>query len=186
MNKTIQITIISIITGLLVISCNLTSHFPGLGKNVPTSTALPVVIPEQIIIEPTIVVSNDSVTVTFTEADVLSWVQQSQSPESGIVLKDQTVKLDNGIAQITGQVESELFTGAAIIEFSVALDANATPVVTIVTMKIGDLELPEAVKTQFSIIINQSISESMQGELGGRTIQSITIDDGLMTIQTSM
>jgi len=185
MRKPYQIIIISIITGILVISCNLTSSFPGISKNVPTSTAFPVVVPEQIIIEPTIVVSTDSMTITFTEADVLSWIQQYQSSGATIVLIDPVVRLDDGLAQISGNVDSELFVRVVLIHFSVDVSVDGTPIVTIVKMQIGDVELPESMKTQFSTVINQSISDSMQSQLGGRSIQSITIDNGLMTIQTS-
>jgi hypothetical protein len=185
MRKPYQIIIISIITGILVISCNLTSSFPGISKNVPTSTTIPVVVPEQIFIEPTIIVSTDSVTVTFTEADVLSWIQQYQSSGATIILADPVVKLDDGLAQISGNVESEFITGAMLIQFSVMVSTDGTPIVTIVRMQIGEMDLPDSMKTQFSALINQSISESMVGELGGRSIQSINIDNGLMTIQTS-
>lgn len=186
MKKQVQITIISIIAGILILSCSLTSNFPGLEKNVPTSTPIAIVVPDQIIVEPTIVINSDSVTITFSEADVLSWIQQYQSPDSGMTLSEPNVKLDDGIAQISGKVVSGSISGDILIQFLVSVDANGTPIVTINTMRIGEMDLPEAIRNQFSVTINQSISTSMANELGGRKIQSITIDNGVMSIQTTI
>lgn len=185
MKKSIQITIISIIIGITVMSCNLVSNFPGLNKNVPTSTQVPLNLPTQIIIEPTIVISNDNITISFTETDVLSWINQYQSSNPDIVLKDPVVKLDNGIAQISGKVDSGFISGDVSLDFSVDIGTDGSPKITILKMEIGGMDLPQSTKEKFSATINESIVQAMKNELGGRTIQSVTIDDGKMTIQTS-
>ncbi len=185
MKKSIQITIISIIIGILVMSCNLVSNFPGLTKNVPTSTQVPLSLPTQLLVEPTIVISNDNIIVSFTETDVLSWINQYQASNPGIVLKDPGVKMDNGIAQISGKVDSGFISGDVSLDFSVDVGADGAPKITIIKMEIGGMDLPQSSKEKFSTTINESIVQAMKNELGGRTIQSVTIDDGRMTIQTS-
>ncbi len=166
-------------------SCNLVSNFPGLGKKAPTSTETPLILPTQIIVDPTIVISDDITTISFTEIDVMSWINQYQLSNPDILLKDPAVKLDNGIAQISGKVDSGFISGDVSLDFSVGIGMDGSPEISIIKMEIGGMDLPQSMKAQFSATINESIVQAMKNELGGRTIQSVLIDDGRMTIQTS-
>jgi hypothetical protein len=181
-----RIVIISSILALVCVNCILTSAFPKLNKTIPTNTVIPtaVVIPE-ITIQPTIVVMPDSVAVTFTEADVQGWIEEFSKSNSDLSIQNPKVSLDNGICTITGQFQSGFIKGDVVLTFTVTLDASATPVVTVQSLQLGGMDLPESVKKSFSDTINLNISSSLTSGLEGRTIQSITIDDGLITIQTS-
>jgi len=185
MKKPIQITIISIIIGLLVMSCNLISNFPCLNKNVPTITSIPSASPEPIVIEPTIIIATDSITVSFTESDVLGWINKYQSSNPNVALQNPSIKLDDGVAQIGGTVDSGFISGDVLVTFTVDVSVDGSPIIAIDRMEIDGMGLPQSTKEQFSTTINQSISKAMEEELDGRTIQFVTIDDGKMTIQTS-
>ncbi len=185
MKKPIQITIISIIIGLLVMSCNLVSNFPGLSKNVPTSTAIPSASPEPISIEPTVIVVDNSITFSFTESDVLAWIEKYQTSNPDVALQNPSIKMDDGVAQISGIVDSEFISGDVLVTFTVDVSVDGSPIIAIDRMELGGMGFPQSTKDLFSTTINQSISQAMEEELDGRTIQNVTIDDGKMTIQTS-
>jgi hypothetical protein len=185
MKKPFQITIISIIIGLLVMSCNLVSNFPGLSKNVPTGTAIPSTFPESIVIEPTIITSDDSSTVSFIESDVLAWIEKYQSSSPDFMLNNPSIKMDDGIAEIAGNVDNEFISGDVLMTFTVDVSVDGSPIIAIDRMEIGGMGFPQSMKDLFSTTINQSISQSIEEELDGRTLQSVSIDDGKMTIQTT-
>ncbi len=69
--------------------------------------------------------------------------------------------------------------------FTVTLDENSTPIVTIQSLQLGGMDLPDSIKESFDAAINQSISNSLTSGLEGRTIESIVIDDHLITIVAS-
>ena len=185
MKKPIQIIIISIIIGLLVMSCNLVSNFPGLSKNIPTGTVLPSTQPEQIVIEPTIITTDDSITVSFTESEMLAWIEQYQSSSPDFMLNNPSVKMDDGFAQISGNMDNEFISGEVLVTFAVDISVDGSPIIAIDRMEIGGMGFPQSMKDLFSTTINQSISQALEEELDGRTLQSVTIDDGKMTIQTT-
>lgn len=186
LKKSTQITIISIISALLMISCNLTSQFPGLAKNIPTSTPeIEVVVPETISAEPTIIISDDSIVISFSESDMLTWMQDFQDSNSDYKLTNPSVKLDDGVCQITATIQSGIISGEVDLRFSVTVDGAGIPVINVEEMKVGGMNLPQSMKDQFSTLVNQSISSSIVEQMGGRTIKSITIDDGKMTIEST-
>lgn len=186
LKKSVQITIISIISILLMMSCNLTSRFPGLAKNIPTSTPeIDVVVPETLSAEPTIIIGMDSIIVSFSESDMLAWMQDFQKSNADYQLTNPTVKLDDGVCQITATIQSGFIRGAVDFKFSVDVNSQGIPVIDLKDFKVGGINLPQSMKDQFSTLVNQSISSSIIEQMGGRTIKSITIDDGMMTIEST-
>jgi hypothetical protein len=182
-----RIIIISSILALVGVNCILTSAFPKLKKVVPTETAVPtatIVIPE-ITIQPTIVVSDGAISITFSESDVLGWIVSYQQANPDIAIKDPVVKLDDGLATITGKFASGILQGDVLMTFTVSLDESKNPLVTVQTMQIGGMDLPDSFKTSINDAINLSIGNSLASGLEGRTIESITIDNGFITVQTT-
>lgn len=182
-----RIVIISSILALVSLNCILASAFPKLKKSVPTSTPpvpTEIVIPE-ITIQPTVIVTDNSITVTFTETDVQNWILEYVKSNPDMAITDPVVVLDNGLCKVTGTFQSGFIKGAVEMTFSVALDDNANPVVTIQTLQLGGMDLPDSIKESFNTAINQSITSSLASGLEGKTIESIIIDDGLMTIITT-
>jgi len=178
-----QIIIISSILILVGMSCRLTgAMFPGIAKTVATTTPVAETVEPLVDPQPTIEISPDSVTISFSEQDLLGWIKQYQDSNTDYALKDPTVKLDDGIAQITGRIESGLISGTVDTSFSVSVSLEGTPVVGIESMKLGGMDIPEALRVQFASAINAAITSSLLSEMNGRTIQTITIEDGRMTI----
>jgi hypothetical protein len=178
-----QIIIISSILILVGTSCRLTgAMFPGIAKTSATNT--PNVENNESLIDPqpTIEIAPGSLTISFSEDDLLGWIKQYQDSQPEYSLQDASVKLDNGVAQISGKVESGLISGTVDTSFTVSVSPEGTPVVGVESMKIGNMEVPEALRDQFAAAINNSITTSLVSEMNGRTIQSITIEDGRMTI----
>lgn len=182
-----RIIIISSILALVGANCILTSAFPKLKKVVPTETAAPtatIVIPE-ITIQPTIIISDDSLTVTFSESDVLGWIQAYQASNPDMTIKEPAVKLDDGLCTITGKFDGGFISGDIVMTFTVTLDADSNPVVTVQTLQIGGMDLPDSFKTSINDAINLSIGNSLSSGLEGRTIKAIVIDDGYISVQTT-
>jgi hypothetical protein len=185
MKKQNKLIIISIILTWIGMSCILTSSFPKLTKSVPTNTPEPTATPLPVsTIAPTLVITDDTLVIIFSEADVLTWINDYQKTNSDITIQNPHVTLDNGICTITGTMLSGFISGDVELTFSVALDASSNPVVTIESMKIGGMDLPKSMQQSFGEAINQSISGSIIEDLEGRTIKSIVIDNGSITIQT--
>jgi len=182
-----RIIIISSILALVGANCILTSAFPKLKKLVPTDTAAPtatIVIPE-ITIQPTIIISDDAVTVTFSESDVLGWIQAYQASNPDMTIKDPAVKLDDGLCTITGKFDGGFLSGDITMTFTVTVDAESNPVVTVQTLQIGGMDLPDSFKTSINNAINLSIGSSLSSGMEGRTIKSISVDDGFITVETT-
>jgi hypothetical protein len=187
MKYTKRLMIISSIFTLVSLNCILTSSFPKLAKPVPTATIFvptAIVIPE-ITIEPTIIVSADSTTITFTEADVVGWINSFKESNPDYAIQDPTVKLDGGICTMTGKIKSGFISGDVNLSFTITVSDDGTPVVSIQTMQIGGMDLPSSIKGQFDQVVNQQISTSLSAGMNGKTIKAITIDNGLISIQTT-
>lgn len=183
-----RIIIISSILAFVSINCLLSNAFPKLVKNVPTNTPtdIPTVTPTaEIILQPVIELSGDSVSITFTEADVQGWIDQYQATNPDSTITNPVVVLDDGLCQLTGTFQSGFIKGDLLMTFSVTLDNESNPLVTIQTLQLGGMDLPDSIRDSFSVAINQSMSSSMTSSLEGQTIKSIIIDDHLITIITS-
>lgn len=182
-----RIIIISSILALVGANCILTSAFPKLKKLVPTDTAAPtatIVIPE-ITIQPTIIISEDAIKVTFSESDVLGWILAYQQSNPDVVIQDPAVKLDDGLCTITGKFDGGFLSGDIMMTFTVSLDADSNPVVTVQTLQIGGMDLPDSFKSSINNAINLSIGTSLSNGMEGRSIQAIVIDDGYITVETT-
>ena len=187
MKKTyfMQIVIISSILLTIGMACRLTGAiFPGLAKNVPTETPLPAATEIFVEPQPTIEIAPDAITISFSESDVLGWIKQYQQSQTDVLLNDPSVKLDNGLAQISATIEAGFISGKLDVSFSVNVDDQGNPVVSVASMKLADVDVPQAFQEQLAAAINDAIASSIVEQLGGRTIQSIVIDDGRMTIVT--
>ena len=164
-------------------SCLLTDAFPKLTRSVPTSTPFPptaIVVPQ--ITSTILPVPDDALIITYTEADVNRWITEFQNANSSMSIQDPVVILDNNLCTIQGTFQSGFIKGNLVLSFSVKLDEAGTPVISIDTMQLGGVDLPDSIKESITTSINQSITSSIMAGLEGNIIQSITIDDGFITI----
>lgn len=182
--KLFRLSIISIILVILMMSCRAISLISdNSSKNAqitPTPEIPTVAIPT---------LTNMVNQIVFTEEDVKTWINELSTQNPDFKISDPQVSLQNGICTITGNLSTSstdplynLLSGKIDLQFSIRLDENNTPLVTIQSLKLNSTEMPQFVIDQISAMINTSIGSSISKELNGRSIKQITLGDGKIII----
>lgn len=194
MKRNKRILIISGILALIGVSCILSNAFPELFQPVATETpAAHAITPTQIatsaqipdgIATASVTPAPNVETIQFSEADVLGWITAYSDSSSDFTITNPSVTLDNGLGTVTGALKSGILKGNVTMTLTVTLDSGSNPVIEVQTLQLNGSNLPDSVKSSISDSLNQSIGPMITNSLKGKTIQSISIENGFLTIVT--
>jgi uncharacterized protein YpmS len=92
------------------------------------------------------------------------------------------VLLRDGLIRITGTANQDGFDLPLSIALRVTADAQGLPHSEIVEAKVGPLSLPQSMIDQFTADFDQLLTTKFAEQAGDVVIDSISIEDGKMTI----
>jgi len=181
--KRVSIPLLIITIFIISLACD---FIPGGAMATPTPTIKPPdpqkILGQAVKVNP----ANNTITVSLTEAQVdglfLSGLQNFNST-SQFAITNPSVKLQNGIAAVSGQVSA----GPLKFDFSLSLKPSITSDhkvnFSIVESNFGSFPIsPESLST-FVNKLNNSVNQNISSSGGNISIDSVTITDGKMTVQ---
>jgi uncharacterized protein YpmS len=124
--------------------------------------------------------SSSPVTITLTEAQVTSIIEQQLKSQNDQILINPQVHLSDGIVQLTGNVDQGILSGEVDIKFQIILDGNGKPKINLVSANIGKIVIPSSVLDPMIASIDLDNLADSSGK--HFKIQSIEISDGKMMI----
>jgi uncharacterized protein YpmS len=117
---------------------------------------------------------------TFTEQQLTSLAATELQSQQDLGVRDVQVLLRNGQIQITGTVERSGINLPFNVSLTVSVDAQGIPHTSIVDASVGPLPVPQSMQDQITSQLDQVIASQYASNV---VVDSITIDDGYMTIR---
>jgi uncharacterized protein YpmS len=161
----------------------------GLACNLPASgnpTAEPKAAtsqPESPTAMPTPAANNQSstpVTLTFTEADITSMLDQQLKQMPTQILTNPQVHLQNQMVELTGHVNQGMISGDVDVKFQVLIDENGQPKIKLVSANLGSIPIPSSMVNP--IISSIDLSKLTDSSGVHYKIQSLDISNGKLTV----
>jgi len=128
----------------------------------------------------------------FTEMDVTNWIEVFSGQNPDFRISEPQVQIGDGLCSISGiltPVNSgngnpiyNSLSGKIDLQLSLDLDNDKNLRVAISSLKLNDVDMPQFAIDRISDMINSSILSSLDSELNGRSINQITLSDGIITI----
>lgn len=123
-----------------------------------------------------------SVSVTFTESQLTSVLDQFLKKQDSQLLTEPQLRFRDGKIDMYGKVTQGPITTDMHLNLLASVDAEGKPVVTIESGEVGPVPLPDGLKTSLSSMIDSAISGYLKVNPYGLKLQSITVGEGLLTI----
>jgi hypothetical protein len=124
----------------------------------------------------------EPVTISVTQEQMTYYLQQKIGETPASFLQNPQVILRNGQIEVYGQAVSGSFSGNVMIVLHAIIDANGAPAIELVTADFGPLPVPPGMMDGFSAMLNEALTGTMGTTASGFKLESITIEDGVMTI----
>jgi uncharacterized protein YpmS len=127
-------------------------------------------------------VSGDSFVLEFTEEQLTSAAALELQSQGETRISDLQVYLRDDVIRITGTANQDGFDLPLSIALRVTVDGQGLPRSQIVEAKVGPLSLPQSMIDQFTAGFDKLLTARFTQEAGDVVIDSISIDDGKMTV----
>jgi uncharacterized protein YpmS len=175
-----------VISIAILVTASLACNLPLRGRATPTPIPVNPSSVEELATEvasaAAAAVSGDSVVLEFTEEQLTSAAALELQSQGETRISDVQVFLRDGMIRITGNANQDGFNLPLSIALRVTADGQGLPHSEIVEAKVGPLSLPQSMIDQFTAGFDQMLSTRFAQEAGDVVIDSITIEDGTMTI----
>ncbi|HTP00726.1 MAG TPA: hypothetical protein VMJ64_05075 [Anaerolineales bacterium] len=149
---------------------------------IPTATGTPMTLQQQLEEAVASVAQDGEVSVQITEQQLTDYLQAKAGEQANPVISDPRVYLRSGEMKVYGKAKSGIFNANVAITIQASIDADGQPHFDIAQTDFGPLKAPQGLNAA----IAASIQEAFTGWLGpvatGFRMQSITIEDGVMTV----
>ena len=117
---------------------------------------------------------------TFTEADLTSFLNQELAAQSPQILTNAQVKLQNQTVEVTGHVNQGVISGDADIKFQVNVDENGEPKIKVLSANLGSIPIPASILDPMIASIDfKKLADSAGVHY---KIQSLDISNGKLTV----
>jgi uncharacterized protein YpmS len=123
-----------------------------------------------------------SISVSLTEAQLNSLIISELNAQEKPIINDPLVILGDGQIDLYGSVSQGYVSGNVHIIITAEVDDQGNPDFSIISATVGPFPLPEGMLSQFSKILDESLSGKLGPEVTGVRIEDIKIDPGTMTI----
>ena len=169
---------------LISLACQINAGGPEPPKEtIPVSTQAAKTA-EQIIQENMDLQKSESlVAFTLSEEQVTSYIAEKMASSENPLLTDPQVFLRDGQAEIFGTVTRGIVTANVRIAIKVNVEpADGSLSVDVIQADFGPLPVPENLREDISSVLNETLSGSLADYTTGFKVQSIFIDNGMITI----
>ncbi len=176
-----------LLAGLLLISLACTINIGGPTPPAPPPTIDPAAL-EQLKANwaaalATAAVTNGKVTVTITEAQVAALLASKLAKDPDAFFQQPQVVLQNNQIQIFGVAKQANLVANIQMTITVKVDEEGTPQFQLVSADFGPLPVPAGLLEGVSGMLNEALTGKIAPSATGFRLESITIADGVMTIQ---
>lgn len=127
-------------------------------------------------------VSGGRVTLELTEAQLTSAANQELQNQGESQVSDIQIRLDDGVMEVSGQVEQNGLNLPLTISVKIDVDAAGKPHTEIVSGQLGPFSLPQNMLEQITAQFDTMIQSQLNANASSLFIESISIDNGLITI----
>ncbi|MHC1784702.1 MAG: hypothetical protein AB9891_18450 [Anaerolineaceae bacterium] len=158
------------------------------GPTIPEVTQVPVSAEEVQNLENSIKTNFDTaaegepISFSVTQEQLTYYVAKHISETPASFVQNPQVFLRNGQIEIYGQAVSGSFSGNVMVVFHAVIDETGAPVIQLATADFGPIPVPEGMMDGVSAMMNEALTGSLGTTASGFKLDSITIEDGVMTI----
>jgi len=174
--------IVSLVMALILISCQISAGGPTPPRPVSASTQTVTELNEML----NHVLNNPdpsgSITITLTENQLTSLLEQQLSQQAKPLLQSPQILLQNNQVEIFGVVQTNLIKANARLALQVSADQNGKLTAALTSVNLGSLPVPQSFVENISALINAAMQESISPLTSGIRIEGVNIADGLLTI----
>lgn len=124
----------------------------------------------------------EAVTIQVDEAQLTSWAAFELAESGEETIRDPQIYLRDGQIQVFGTVERQGIAAPAKVTMTVAVDEEGRPNLEVVSASLGPFPIPGQVIDDLEANLDQVFSEQIQSLAPNTRIETITIEDGRMTI----
>ena len=122
------------------------------------------------------------ITLQITEAQLTSMLAFELQDQANLSIKDPQVYLRDGEIQFFATVDQSAVDTVMKVVLSLSVDSAGNPEFTFVSAKIGPLSVPDSIMEDLETYVDRSFAAQIDGMATDIRIDSITIEDGLLTI----
>jgi uncharacterized protein YpmS len=127
-------------------------------------------------------VSGGRVTLEFTEGQLTSAANQELASQGESRIRDLQIRLDDGLMNISGQVEQNGLDLPLTISLKINVDSQGRPHTQIVSGKVGPFSLPQNMLDQITTQIDTMLQSQLDSSAQALFVESIGIDNGVITV----
>jgi uncharacterized protein YpmS len=175
-----------VLTIVVLVAASLACNLPLRGRETPTPIPVNPSSVEELATEvaqaAAAAASGDSIVLEFTEEQLTSAAALELQSQGETPIQDVQVSLRDGMIRVTGTANQNGFDLPLSIALRVTADEQGRPHSQIVEAKVGPLSLPQNMIDQFTAGFDQLLTARFAQEAGDVVIDSISIEDGKMTI----
>jgi hypothetical protein len=165
------------------LACNL-----NIGGPEPPASPIPVTTEEVENLEESIEevyeagVPGSDVTLEITEAQMTSMAAFELQGQDALDVQDPQVYLRDGQIQFFATVAQPNLEAVMNLVLTLDVDAAGNPEFTFVSAKVGPLNVPDSILEDIEFYVDSAFASQIDQMASDINIESITIDDGVMTI----
>ncbi len=119
---------------------------------------------------------------TIDESQLTSLLATKLAEQPDPLLTEPQVYLRDGEVQVFGKVVKGSFQVNVRIVFTISLDAEGKPVISVTSADFGPLPAPEGLNSAISAMMDEAFTGMIGPAALGFRLESVTIADGIMTL----
>jgi len=182
-NTKTSIFLMILVLTLASLACTMFVGGPDYPKTpIAVSTEAVGDLEQQIQAAQTAAAQNGTLFFSINESQLTSLLAAKLAAQADPLISEPQVYLRDGEIQVFGKAIKGNFQANIRIVFSVTLDVEGKPVVTVTSADFGPLPAPEGLNSTISALMDEAFTGTVGPAAIGFRLESITIADGLMTI----
>jgi hypothetical protein len=122
------------------------------------------------------------VSVTFDESQITSFLASRLSGEDQPLIREAQAYLRDGLIQIFGVTQQGVLSATVLVAISPQVTPEGDVKIEVVSIDLGPLPVPDALKDSLSAILTEAFSGSFGPLATGLRATSIRVADGQITI----
>lgn len=181
-NKRKPLLIVCLVGVLVLISCQISAGGPIPSRTVSASNQAANELKETLDYAFNNPDPSGLITITLTEPQLTSLLEQQLSQQPQPYLQDSQVFLQNEQVEIFGVIQMSAVKANARFILQVGTDQNGKLTATLISVDLGPLPAPQSLVENISALIDSAMQESISSMTSSIKIENVNITNGLMTI----
>lgn len=172
----------------LLVAASLACNLPGKNASKLPPTAQPMTSDQILNLEQQLQATLQSpnasgdVSATITQEQLNGIIAAEIAKQQDQIFTDPSVKLTNGQMEIYGKVSQSGISADTKVVLQPVVDANGTPKLNIVSISLGGIPVPDALKNRLATMTDTALSDYLGSNTNAFKAKSINITEGQMTI----